>query len=47
MSYVLYYNHPKKLKALKLKNPYVTLLEKFDLNLELFKENPYLKLRVE
>jgi transposase InsO family protein len=45
MSYLLYYNHQKKLKALKFKSPYAILLEKFDLNPELFKENPYLKLR--
>jgi len=45
MSYLLYYNHQKKLKALKFKSPYAMLLEKFDLNPELFKENPYLKLR--
>ncbi|MBD3799055.1 MAG: transposase, partial [Epsilonproteobacteria bacterium] len=45
MSYLLYYNHQKKLKALKFKTPYATLLEKFDSNPELFKENPYQKLR--
>ncbi|KIM06036.1 MAG: hypothetical protein KN64_00560 [Sulfurovum sp. AS07-7] len=30
---------------MKFKSPYAILLEKFDLNPELFKENPYLKLR--
>ncbi|MBD3795482.1 MAG: IS481 family transposase, partial [Epsilonproteobacteria bacterium] len=40
MSYLLYYNHQKKLKALKFKTPYATLPEKFDSNPELFKENP-------
>jgi len=45
MSYLLYYNHQKKLKALKFKAPYDTLIEKFDTSPELFKENPYLKLR--
>ncbi|KIM04673.1 MAG: hypothetical protein KN64_06800 [Sulfurovum sp. AS07-7] len=34
-----------KNSALKFKSPYAILLEKFDLNPELFKENPYLKLR--
>ena len=45
MSWLLFYNHQKKLKALKFKSPYAMLLEKFDSNPELFKENPYLKLR--
>jgi len=45
MSYLLYYNHQKKLKALKFKTPYTILLEKFDSSPELFKENPYLKFR--
>lgn len=45
MSYLLYYNHQKKLKALKFKSPYAILLEKFDSNPDLFKENPYLKFR--
>jgi len=45
MSYLLYYNHQKKLKALKFKTPYTILLEKFDSSPELFKDNPYLKFR--
>ena len=45
MSYLLYYNRQKKLKALKFKSPYTILLEKFDSSPELFKENPYLKFR--
>ncbi|MBD3796120.1 MAG: hypothetical protein IE881_09420 [Epsilonproteobacteria bacterium] len=45
MSYVLYYNHQKKFKALTFKTPYATLLEKFDLSPEFFKENQYQKLR--
>jgi len=45
MSYLLYYNHQKKLKALKFKSPYDMLLEKFNSNPELFKDNPYQKLR--
>ncbi len=36
MSYLLYYNHQKKLKALKFKTPYNMLLEKFDTSPELF-----------
>jgi len=45
MSYLLYYNHQKKLKALKFKTPYTILLEKFDSSPELFKDNLYLKFR--
>ncbi len=45
MSYLLYYNHQKKLKALKFKSPYDRLLEKFNSNREFFKDNPYYKLR--
>jgi len=35
------------LKALKFKSPYDTLPRKFDSNPELFKDNPYHKLRVQ
>jgi len=45
MSYLLYYNHQKKLKALKFKAPYDMLLGKFNTNPELFKDNPCQKLR--
>ena len=41
MSYILFYNHQKKLKALKFKSPYDILLEKFNQNPSFFKDNPY------
>ena len=36
MSFILFYNHQKKLKSLKFKSPYDILLEKFDVMLSLF-----------
>jgi len=45
MSYLLHYNYQKKLKALKFKSPYDMLLEKFNPNPELFKDNSCQKLR--
>jgi len=43
--HLMSYNHQKKLKALKFKAPYDMLLEKFNTNPELFKDNPCQKLR--
>jgi hypothetical protein len=44
MSFILSYNHQKKLKSLKFKSPFSLLLEKFDKMPSLFKDNPYHKL---
>jgi transposase-like protein len=40
MSFILFYNHQKKLKSLKFKSPFSLLLEKFDKMPSLFKDNP-------
>ena len=44
MSFILFYNHQKKLKSLKFKSPFDLLLEKFDIMPSLFKDNPSHKL---
>lgn len=44
MTFLLYYNHQKKLTALKYNCPYEVILKKYHENPKIFKENPYLKL---
>lgn len=44
MSFILFYNHQKKLKSLKYQSPFSFLEEKFDRVPELFKNNPSHKL---
>jgi hypothetical protein len=44
MSFILFYNHQKKLKSLKFKSSFGLFLEKFDRMLLLFKDNPSYKL---
>ena len=40
MSFILYYNHQKKLKTLKYKTPYTFLVEKYEKTPLLFRYNP-------
>jgi transposase-like protein len=44
MSFILFYNHRKKLKSLKFNSPFSVLLERFDKMPLLFKDNPNYKL---
>ena len=44
MSFLLFYNHQKKLKSLKFKSPYDILLERFSKKPEFFKTDPNHKL---
>ncbi len=44
MTFLLYYNHQKKLTALKYNSPYDFILKKYDEEPGIFKENPNLKL---
>jgi transposase-like protein len=44
MSFVLYYNFQRPLKSLKLKKPYEIIIEWYEKDKNLFKENPHQKL---